>query len=268
MKFNFFERILNVGESYAGVYVPTIVKQILANPSDGINLKGFAVGDACTPPDICGSKQSGPYFQIQFLYGKSAFSTKLYEEINSVCSEDELVTGFMSASCTESVAKIDTEAGGYWAYGFYDSCWYENDIRRRRGRRSLLPSRLQDGENGTQQQQQQQYYGPPIGRRMTSEEISLSSKVTIAATTTTSTSSSMYGLIGGNGYYCGGPNAQITWLSHQDVMKALHIPADGNFFQCDNGEGFTYTITETDLVSWYVRTSLFPFASMYICIVE
>ena len=228
-----------------------IVKQILAHPLDAINLKGFAVGDACTPPDICGSKESGPFFQIQFLYGKSAFSNKLYEEINSVCTEDELVTGRMSASCTNSIAKIDAEAGGYWAYGFYDNCWYENDIRRR-GRRNLLSSRLlQEGEDRVQQ-----YYGPPIGRRVTSEDMASSSSSSAAAAVTVaaSSSSSLSGLIGGNGYACGGPNAQITWLSRADVMQALHIPADGNFFQCDNGAGFTYNITESDLVSWYVFT--------------
>jgi len=35
-----------VGESYAGVYIPTLTKEILDNTS--INLKGIAVGDPCT----------------------------------------------------------------------------------------------------------------------------------------------------------------------------------------------------------------------------
>jgi len=96
-------------------YVPEIVKNILANPQENINLKGFAVGDACTPPDICGNKQQGPYWSIQFLWGKSAFSNKLYEEINSVCTQDELINGGLSDACATSVDKINTEAGGYWA---------------------------------------------------------------------------------------------------------------------------------------------------------
>ena len=39
------------GESYAGVYVPGIVNQILDAPG-GLNLKGYAVGDGCmaSPP--------------------------------------------------------------------------------------------------------------------------------------------------------------------------------------------------------------------------
>ena len=35
------------GESYAGVYVPTLVKEILDNAPE-INIKGMAVGDPCT----------------------------------------------------------------------------------------------------------------------------------------------------------------------------------------------------------------------------
>jgi hypothetical protein len=207
-----------------------IVKEIIAHPEDGVNLKGFAVGDACTPPDICGSKQSGPFFSIQFLYGKGAFSNKLYEEINRVCTEEELVHGKLSEECSYSVNKINSEAGGYWDYGFYDNCWYENDIRRK-GRKLISLT----GD------ERPQYFGPPLGRRATAVDAPGSSSATPY----------VEALIGGNGYACGGPNAQVTWLSRSDVKEALHIPADATFFQCDNGDGFTYNLTESDLVSWY-----------------
>jgi len=36
------------GESYAGVYIPTLTKEILDHASDSVNLKGIAVGDPCT----------------------------------------------------------------------------------------------------------------------------------------------------------------------------------------------------------------------------
>jgi cathepsin A (carboxypeptidase C) len=41
------------GESYAGVYIPTLTKEILDHPSSKglINLKGVAVGDPCTDND-------------------------------------------------------------------------------------------------------------------------------------------------------------------------------------------------------------------------
>merc|ERR1719235_2106717 len=36
-----------VGESYAGVYIPTLTEEILLNAPE-INIKGIAVGDPCT----------------------------------------------------------------------------------------------------------------------------------------------------------------------------------------------------------------------------
>ena len=43
------------GESYAGVYIPTLAKEILDNAPE-INIKGIAVGDPCT--DSASQKQS------------------------------------------------------------------------------------------------------------------------------------------------------------------------------------------------------------------
>eukprot|EP01035_Chromulina_nebulosa_P022370 gene22370-28965_t len=216
------------GESYAGVYVPMIVKEILAHPEDNVNLKGFAVGDACTPPDICGSKTTGPYWNIEFLFGKSAFSNKLYQEINQMCTQKELIEGNLSDGCSTVVDKINDEAGGYWIYGYYDDCWYENDIRRNR--------KLIDISSNSDSKP---YYGPPIiQRRMNSKDMS---KI-----------ESPYSLM--NGYICGGPIAQIEWLSRPEVISALNLPPDVSFFQSDNGVGFTYNLTESDLVSWYKET--------------
>jgi serine carboxypeptidase-like clade I len=214
------------GESYAGVYVPMIVKEVLAHPEDTMNLQGFAVGDACTPPDICGSKITGPYWNIEFLYGKSAFSNRLYEEINEVCSQQELIEGGLSDACYAKVNQINDEVGGYWIYGYYDDCWYENDIRRR-----LLSPLSEDGRR---------YYGPPIIPSV--KQGDENHRMSIAGP-------SPYNKI--NGYACGGPGAQIEWLGRPEVISALNLPADVSFFQSDNGVGFTYELTEDDLISWY-----------------
>lgn len=278
-----------MGESYAGVYVPMIVKNILAGNDDGhstdeshIRLKGFGVGDACTPPDICGSKTSGPFFQIQFLYGKSAFSNKLYEEINSVCSTEELKNGYLSDECAASVDKIDAEVGGYWAYGFYDACWYENDIRRAlavegegegegksyRSYRKIIDVTKYQRKTETEGASvgEREYYGPPIAtsssRNRNTRRPMVSKTESVDVTqigndvgndvgNDLGNDVASVGFIGGNGYACGGPTAQVEWLSRPEVMQALNIPSDGNFFQCDNGEDFTYTLSEMDLISWY-----------------
>jgi len=237
------------GESYAGVYVPEIVKLVLANqPQNGINLKGFLVGDACTPPAICGAAAVGPYWNIEFLYGKGAISNKLYDEIFGVCSQDELRYGVKTDPCQQSVNKVSTEAGGYWAYGFYDDCWYENDIRRARARRMLTAQNNGDAWNRNTPGYFE-YYGPPIaassrirgegqGRSLAGGEFDLQVPASRVVNFP-------------NGYQCGGPGAQIEWLSRPEVKKALNVPEDAVFFQSDNGVGFTYTFGESDLISWY-----------------
>lgn len=59
------------GESYAGVYVPTIAREILADPKS-IRLAGFAVGDGCLGTSVLCGALLGPYFSIQFLHGNQA----------------------------------------------------------------------------------------------------------------------------------------------------------------------------------------------------
>lgn len=36
------------------------------------------------------------------------------------------------------------------------------------------------------------------------------------------------------------------------MRKALHVPADANFFNADNGNGFTYVVTEPNLMPFYL----------------
>jgi hypothetical protein len=69
-----------IGESYAGVYVPTIVRELWANPGP-TTLKGFAVGDGCMGTEVlCGSVPNaslpplvqvskGPWYKVEFMHG-------------------------------------------------------------------------------------------------------------------------------------------------------------------------------------------------------
>lgn len=228
------------GESYAGVYVPEIAKLVLANqPENDIDFQGFLVGDACTPPAICGSDKVGPIWNLEFLYGKGAISNKLWAEIQVSCTKDELYHGVTHQGCSDSVNKVGSEAGGYWAYGFYDDCWYENDIRRQRDRRMLSLANGKPVSRTTPGYYE--YYGPPLSnsgsrraqqrRRDTSGKQEQSIGEVMMDT---------MGIPAGrvvdfpNGYQCGGPGAQVEWLSLPVVKKALNIPADAIFFQSDN----------------------------------
>ncbi|GAB5370145.1 hypothetical protein AAMO2058_001466800 [Amorphochlora amoebiformis] len=103
------------GESYAGIYVPTLAREIIQNENK-INLKGWAVGDGCLGTDIlCGGGPgawNGPFFHVEFMHGHGQFSDKTYEAIQENCSLQEL--------------RMNKEVGAYYNYNLYDDCWYEN----------------------------------------------------------------------------------------------------------------------------------------------
>ena len=56
-----------------------------------------------------------------------------------------------------------------------------------------------------------------------------------------------------NDYVCGGGVAEQVWVAQAAVREALHVPAEANFFDGDNGDGMTYVLTEPNLMPFYVE---------------
>jgi len=202
------------GESYAGIYVPTIVREILADPGP-LNLKGFAVGDGCIGSDVlCGSgnPDKGPFYHIEFQHGHGQVSERSYNRIMKECPVAVLKSGEgMSAACSEAVAQMTANLGGEFGYSLYDDCIYEEGFRRRR---------LAEGE-------------APHDER--------------AAALADLGTRRLGGL---NDYACPG-NAMTEWLARADVRKALHIQPNNRFNSADNGVGMNYSVTEPNLLPFY-----------------
>lgn len=116
------------GESYAGIYVPTLAREILTNEGSvpAKQLKGFAVGDGCTGEKVSGH---GPYFEVEFYHGHGQFSDKTYQEIKRTCTPEELVDGVKTSRCRAVLDKMDEEKGYNFGYGLYDEC-YDFDLQR------------------------------------------------------------------------------------------------------------------------------------------
>jgi len=134
------------GESYAGVYVPTIVREILNNNPPGVNLKGFAVGDGCMGNKVLCFSGLGPYYQIEFMHGHGQFSEHLYRTIVDKCPEADLKSGNLSKYCQALVMQMKDEIGGYFSYSLYDECYDQNIFKL---------------------EQEREWYGPPINRPLT-----------------------------------------------------------------------------------------------------
>merc|ERR1712166_458632 len=70
------------GESYAGVYVPTLSRQIFETAtSNQINMQGFLVGNGCFDEKIQGASDIG------YLWGHGLISNELYSEIQLGCKD-------------------------------------------------------------------------------------------------------------------------------------------------------------------------------------
>mmetsp|Transcript_9529 Transcript_9529/g.27004 ORF Transcript_9529/g.27004 Transcript_9529/m.27004 type:complete len:536 (-) Transcript_9529:359-1966(-) len=121
------------GESYAGIYIPMLAERVLEDASaEPLNLKGFAVGDACTGTDVLCGSAFGPWWDVVFFYGHGQFSNKLFNDIMATCGMEALQNGQTSGDCNTLISQMYQEIGGYYAYNLYDDCIYEDDLRRRR----------------------------------------------------------------------------------------------------------------------------------------
>eukprot|EP00667_Euglena_gracilis_P007363 EG_transcript_7434 len=208
-----------VGESYAGIYVPTLVRQILSNPQSKVArlLRGFAVGDGCVGTHVlCGDRAAGPYFLLQFLHGHGQYSDPLHRQVMAQCPRDQLLgygVPVTDPNCSALLRRVGAEVGPYYEYGLYDACWYQN---------SLDPPKLLELSK-------RRWWGPPPppphGKSLLREGV--------------------------NDYDCGGPQAMYEWIQRPEVKRALHVPHDAVFFSGDNGVNFPYTMTEPDLLPFY-----------------
>jgi carboxypeptidase C (cathepsin A) len=208
------------GESYAGVYVPMLAREILAHGGElAGQLKGLAVGDGCTTGLGC-VPHHGPYFDVEFFHGHGQFSDKTYREIKTTCSEDELFNGVKDTSCKKVLDKMDAERGYSFAYNLYDEC-YDFALSTSRKWHERLP------------------FGPSVTAR---------SRRLSGATNPNPTWHM-------DGSPCGGTGVLPHWVNNSAVKKALHVSEDANFFTGDNGVGFTYIGTEPDLTPWYKKVA-------------
>ncbi|KAM3137558.1 hypothetical protein pb186bvf_010348 [Paramecium bursaria] len=74
------------GESYAGIYIPNLVNEILdyneQNPTKRINIKGMMIGNGCTDPTECTVEAAYyPFHKFQFFKNHNFISNDLWDEI-------------------------------------------------------------------------------------------------------------------------------------------------------------------------------------------
>jgi len=108
------------GESYAGMYVPTLALQVLSfnNQTAGnkIPLRGIAVGNGVTGS---GTGQPAEQLKVEFYWGHGLMSDKLYKDILLQCGNYS--TPYPPA-CQTDLNLMSTQIGNVNIYDIYDIC--------------------------------------------------------------------------------------------------------------------------------------------------
>ena len=119
------------GESYGGIYVPTLAETILHSTLNGTYtgapLKGIAVGNGCTGEEIgiCGAKANT--FLAQFFVENTAFlSTKLKKKLNTYCNWDTPYD--INVTCADAMYEMRTELYMIDRYNVYGECINSNEV--------------------------------------------------------------------------------------------------------------------------------------------
>jgi len=120
-----------VGESYAGIYIPTLARRILSDSKRLPSLlKGFAVGDGClgTETDVCGNLSGRGFdlWHVLFLAGHGQVPLSTLQEVLRKCGPGLNIEYVRSEACDAAIKKVQDEAGGFYEYSLYDDCIYEN----------------------------------------------------------------------------------------------------------------------------------------------
>lgn len=109
------------GESYAGIYVPTLAWQVLQHNQAGqnpfVNLKGFMVGNGCTGNAIGSCSDAGTQIRVEFLFGHGLYSKDLHSAIMKECDFSN-----PSSTCNSLLTQMGDQVGDVNIYDIYGDC--------------------------------------------------------------------------------------------------------------------------------------------------
>jgi len=210
------------GESYAGVYVPTLAEAILHGEKDGTytgaKLNGIAVGNGCsgTEVGICGDGPQGTYYEWQYLLNTGFIDQNLKDSVNKACDWEAASANeknALSAKCVSLLNAASAEIAHVNMYNIYGDCVSSSCPSGD----SVLRGKVPQSKQITVMDMLQQH--------------TLNSRITPH-----------------------GPDACIDsaaasgYLNQPEVWDALHVQDPGFCWSvCGSAKGWSYTSTRTNL---------------------
>ncbi|KAK6937896.1 Peptidase S10, serine carboxypeptidase [Dillenia turbinata] len=192
------------GESYAGVYVPTlayeVVKGIDAGAKPILNFKGYIVGNGVTDEVFDGNAL------VPFAHGMGLISDDLYEEVNAACNGNYYNP--LSDYCEIKLAKVDEDVEGLNIYDILEPCYHAPEIREVTTKKTRLPDSFRKlGETERPL---------PVRVRMFGRAWPLRAPVREGIVPTWPQLSQS------NNVPCTDDEMASTWLNNESVRKAIH----------------------------------------------
>ncbi|XP_065875790.1 serine carboxypeptidase-like 20 [Euphorbia lathyris] len=205
------------GESYAGVYVPTLAYEVMKGIDAGtkpiINLKGYLVGNGVTDEEFDGNAL------VPFAHGMGLISDDLYEEVNTACQGNFYES--LNDMCESQLAKVDKDIEGLNIYDILEPCYHGTDTRETKDKKIRLPSSFhQLGETDRPF---------PVRKRMFGRAWPLRAPVREGIVPTWPQ------LLNGESVPCTDDEVATSWLNNAAVRKAIHadeVSAAGTWELC------------------------------------
>ncbi|KAK8943699.1 Serine carboxypeptidase 1 [Platanthera guangdongensis] len=124
------------GESYAGVYVPTLAAEVADGIKVGIkpsiNFKGYMVGNGVADEVYDGNAL------VPFAHGMGLISDDLFQETNAACNES--YWNPINVRCEESLSNIDTAIWSLNIYNILEPCYHRTTSSDGVFQNSRIPS--------------------------------------------------------------------------------------------------------------------------------
>ncbi|GMP90187.1 hypothetical protein CsSME_00041432 [Camellia sinensis var. sinensis] len=123
------------GESYAGVYVPTLAYEVAKGIDAGVkpilNFKGYTVGNGVTDDEFDGNAL------VPFAHGMGLISDELFEEVTAECKGNYYNPA--STSCENKLVKVDENIQDLNIYNILDECYHGMEATKTTTGNTKLP---------------------------------------------------------------------------------------------------------------------------------
>jgi hypothetical protein len=218
------------GESYAGVYVPTLAEAIVNGQKEGsytgARLTGIAAGNGCsgTEVGICGNGPQGTYYEWQYLLQTAFIATSLKNSVNSECDWEAAAANkadALSAKCVQLLNQASAEISNVNLYDIYGDCVSD------------------DGCSGSDSKQ---------GSFETTGKIPARFNYEVADLAEAGATRRLARIIPHGPEACIDSKAASAYLNQPAVMKAIHVRDPGFCWGvCNSAPGWSYQSTRTNL---------------------